>query len=480
MISVGVLSSKPFRRPERINGINITAFCMQQYQDAQNEMIDSAFSSPGRYVAEIVERLRERSDSEFILVFNPRYEFPEKEILKITNKCLKFLSGNDFVIFSKGRSTIIAYLLKRPMDKQKIFCLSALSTINTQLDAKIISALFGYSGKIASGSLFGSKPKRGNGFLEIHEDNPSELYRSQKSYDYITKAQGVLKHVFVCPHHAGDILFLCQSLRSNANDFSVAVNERYADIAYEILPKHQVIKVHISVPGRDGFEFFGEQKYVSAFTKEMFLQNASQDSNDLGILHFLRPYRDYNASFSHLREMFGFAAGQKNIHYNSPKKGRRNEQSKSVIIHFDGGWSLKRYPRFWRSELIDLISSINLRPIILGKPEKDEFPCEYIEYSGVENFKKVLDKTAAFIGIDSFPSHFSIHYGIPTIQLFGCTHPRNSRGEFSATTSVLQNILPCVPCQEMKSCKIDKAADCRAMPSPSQILQELKRIISIQ
>jgi len=479
MIFVGVLSPKPFRRSEHINGINITAFCLQQYQDTKNEMIDSAFSSPGRYVAEIVERLRERNDSEFILVFNPRYEFSEKEILKIASKCLKSLSDNDFVIFSKNSSTIIAYLIKHPMEKQRIFCLSALSTISAQLDAKIISALFNYSGKITNVSLFGSKPKRGNGFLEIHEDNPSELYRSQKSYDYIVKNKGILKHVFVCPHHAGDILFLCQALRNNVNDFLVAVNERYADIAYEILPKHQVIKVHISVPGRDGFEFFGEQKYVSAFTKEMFLQKTSQDNNDLGILHFLRPYRDYNASFSHLREMFSFAAGQKSVNYDSPKKYHRNEQSSSVIIHFDGGWSLKRYPRFWRSELIDLISSIDLRPIILGKPEEGESPCEHIEYSGVENFKKALDEAAAFIGIDSFPSHFSIHYGMPTIQLFGCTHPRNSRGKFSTTTSVLQNILPCVPCQEMESCKIDKAADCRAMPSPSQILQELKRIINI-
>lgn len=479
MVSVGVLSPKPFRKSEQFKDINITAFYLRQYQGTKNEMIDSAFSSPGRYVAEIVERLREQNDSEFILVFNPRYEFSEKEILKAANKCLKSISDNDFVIFSKNSSTIIAYLFRPPKEKQRIFGLSALSTVDAQLDAKIISALFNYSGRIAS-SFFWRKPKRGNGFLAIHEDISSELYRSQKSYDYITKNKGALKHTFICPHHAGDVLFLCQALHNYADNFLIAVNERYADIACEILPQSQVVKVHISVPGRDGFEFFGEQKYVSTFAKEMFLQRDSQESNDLGILHFLRPYRDYNASFSHLREMFGFAIGKNEIDYDSPKGRRRNKQSNSVIVHFDGGWGLKRYPLFWRSELIDLISSINLHPVILGKSEESKCPCDHIEYSGVEKFKETLDEAVAFIGIDSFPSHFSIHYGMPTIQLFGCTHPRNSRGKFSATTSVLQNILPCVPCQEMNACRIDKAADCRAMPNPSQVLQELKRIINIK
>jgi hypothetical protein len=146
------------------------------------------------------------------------------------------------------------------------------------------------------------------------------------------------------------------------------------------------------------------------------------------------------------------------------------------VLHFDGGWDLKGYPPKLRPQLVALLREAGYSPVLLGKPDDSLDGTPAVPFTSLSELKLLYSDAAAVIGVDSFPAHYGVHYGLPTVHLFASTHPRNSDYPESPISAVLHHDMPCVPCGQPTICKLDSGIACRAVSSPHQIVARLVAI----
>ncbi len=458
------------------------------------DMLDSVFASPGRYTAEMLRRLvrHERSPEGYIVV-NPRFAPALHSVANAVEVARAHRSGLDALLVHDRHGRVAATWFRHGIEDADVPTLSALSAVDCSADRALLEAAFGWKTGVAGCDAdFGAVDA--NGFLLGSFDPVAAAFPAVMAVEALgelvrahghTEARRRVRQVAVLPFHAGDILFLCQALQADPLASAILVLRDYADIVRDVAPWLEVFEVDAPAPGRDGYQPPNEQVVLVDMIKKARAQAAQKGVRLEGVFHLMRPLRDYARTSYHLRQAAWFALGgdaeqdadiwpqwraQPRQLRSTP--GRRER----VVVHFDGGWSLKSFPYAYRQPLLSLLRDAGFRPTVLGRPDPRLVGCDFEPYSNVAKFRKLLADSAAVIGVDSFPAHYAVHYGVPTLHLFGSTHPRNSEYPASSLTATLQHIQPCVPCGHPSTCKLDQSDTCRAFSSPHDIVAALLRI----
>jgi heptosyltransferase-1 len=138
---------------------------------------------------------------------------------------------------------------------------------------------------------------------------------------------------------------------------------------------------------------------------------------------------------------FGLNIDSKNLVFSIPDEAKQFgkqffiQNSNGIIGLFPGGaWSAKRWKAEKFAELGERIQrELNVEVLLLGGPMEEEIVSEInshmrkkltvVQGVSLKRFGGVIQNLKLFVGNDSGPTHIAIALGIPTITLFGPTHP---------------------------------------------------------
>jgi SAM-dependent methyltransferase len=477
-----------------LRGAGCINFRIAPYRLSPVDMLDSVFASPGRYTAEMLRRLaRHARAEEGYVVVNPRFAPSVHAVATAVQTAQNHRGTQDAVLIQDCHGRVAATWFRHGIEDADVPTLSALSALDPSVDRALLEAAFGWSTSVARCDAdFGGVDA--NGFLLGSFEPAAATFPARMAVEALgglarvhghTEARRRVRQVAVLPFHAGDILFLCQALQADPLAHAVVVLRDYAEIVRDVAPWLEVFEFEAPAPGREGYQPPNELALLVDMVKKARAQAALKGVSLEGIFHLMRPHRDYQRTRFHLRQSAWFALGgdaeqeadlwpqwrtQPRQLRNTP--GRRER----VVVHFDGGWSLKSFPYAYRQPLVSLLLHAGFRVTVLGKADPRLMGCDFEPFTSVGKFRELLTDSAAVIGVDSFPAHYAVHRGVPTLHLFGSTHPRNSEYPASPLTAVLQHIQPCVPCGHPSVCKLDQSDTCRAFSSPHDIVATLLRI----
>jgi 2-polyprenyl-3-methyl-5-hydroxy-6-metoxy-1,4-benzoquinol methylase len=458
------------------------------------DMLDSVFASPGRYTAEMLRRLvrHERSPEGYIVV-NPRFAPSLEALNQAIDVAHRHRASRDVMVVHDRHGRIAATWFRHGIEDADVPTLSALSALDPAVDRALLEAAFGWTtGVVGCEADFGGVD--GNGFLLGSFDPVASAFPAVMAVEALgelvrahghQEARRRVRQVAVLPFHAGDILFLCQALQADPLASAIVVLREYADIVREVAPWLEVFELEAPAPGRDGYQPPNEQVLLVDMVKKARAQAARKGQRLDGVFHLMRPLRDYARTSFHLRQAAWFALGgdaeqEADIwpQWRTQPRQLRNTRGRRerVVVHFDGGWSLKSFPYAHRQPLVSLLRDAGFHATVLGKPDPRLVGCDFEPFTSVGKFRELLTDSAAVVGVDSFPAHYAVHQGVPTLHLFGSTHPRNSEYPASSLTATLHHIQPCVPCGHPTTCKLDQSDTCRAFSSPHDIVAALLRI----
>ena len=469
-----------------------------------NEIFDSAFSTPARYVLEVFRRLCPgKLSTGGILVFNPLLVLPP-DIIRTAAHRLGGAARQPFVIADSVNHPI-AYYIPCCMERADHRYLTLLSTVNAMVDQELLNTLFDCDSPCLTIEA-SVREYAGNGFMCSDElwfiyeylargvqDLLNRVARAKEApslpsshYEmFPVNARALragLRFYAVMTHHAGDVLFYAMAAERTPHSHinGIVVNRRYVPILDRVVPNYPRIPIDAPPPYRDGTKVMqSEESHFLGFAQEL---------PPFGVYNFLRPSRDYNVTEFHLADHFAFALGQSFL--SSAELVTRIKGSAPVylpnigapfriLLHFDAGWGLKVFPKKSREELISGLLSAGMQVTVLGTEDRDFGRYRSVTFKDVGALKDLLHSHHLLVGSDSFPCHFSTHIvGLPTICLFGPTKPVNSDALPSAHYKALERGLSCKPCRRLEECLLNGATRCDNMVSAETLQREITAMLS--
>lgn len=491
-LAAGLVAPYPYIINEP--GTTVVQFRITADRLSDTELMDSAAASPGRYVGEMMKRLRcLLPDAQACLVFSPRLAITAPIIELVLARMNQVdLAAEPACVFSARSGVPVAYLVRAAeIDSCPVVHFGLLSTDLAALDHNFLAATFGAAKHVEVSALTQNIPEE-NGFIlhrnsALHDPTWWAIEQLLRDPTPVGRRKMLAsgERVAVLGFHAGDILFLLQALALEHTSFHcVIVPPDYADIVAYLRPDLLCRVVEHPVPHRAGYHVSDEPAVLRDFIAQLQIKSVYCGS----FFHIIRPFfRIYSASRNHLREQLAFALGGAGYHLRKlPKLSPPIErdyalmrpQPGRVIVQFDAGWELKEFPNDRRGEFLDLLIDSGYAPVILGHAEPSHPAVASVPYTDLANFRLLLGSAVALIGSDSFPAHFATAYGIPTITLFGNTKSANSRGLESLRYRYLQRSLPCIPCNRTTGCAIDNGSSCLAFPRGTEVLDALRSMVA--
>jgi len=489
-LAAGLVAPSPFACA--VEGTALVQFQLSPDATGDADLLDSTFASPGRYVGEILRRLRAAyPTAERYLAINPYLEVAPALAQRLVAAAADWRPGDGagFCVLRSGGRPIGYVLSAATVDLCPAVHCGLLSCTDAALDKRLLSASFGAGGSVWAGGLEGARCTRAaNGFTPLSPvlaeatRRAAELLESLPPQERLAAVQQGERSA-VIGFHAGDMVFWSQALALETTCFrSAVVLSAYADILSFLSPELVCLGVDHPVPHRAGYQVVDGHAALFELVRQLEARGTAPR-----FWHLFRPFRDYSRPHHHLREAMAFAIGGSGHRLRRPLPSapalRERQLSRPrpgrVIVHFEGGWSLKEYPTDRRAELLTLLRAAGYDPLILGQPEPAAPEVVAQPYTSLAAFRTLLTSAEAVIGCDSFPSHFSQALGVPTLQLFGSTRPANSRGIESPGYRYLQHPLPCVPCNAMTACPLDGSSSCRAHASAHEVLESLRRLLPL-
>jgi SAM-dependent methyltransferase len=486
--AIGVSSAQPVVvAPSLARELLTVNFTIAGERPGPSRLPDANFAPPGRYVAEILRRLRRHTLARRWLVMNPRF-LPSPEAVSVTvATALAGPEDADAVVVEDARGRTAAILFRREIEDADLRVVGAVSAIDPRLDARLLGAAFGWNVEVRRADTeLGAVDA--NGFLLGSFSPVASLYPATALLAALgnrgtgepeARRRG-LRRVAVLPYHAGDLLFLCQALQAAPLADAIVTLEAFAPIARHVVPGMEPVALDPPVPRgpptpRDELSWVVE---VAETAREQ-RRRAGRPLD--GIFHLLRPQRDYNRSALHLRDSLWFTLGGESEPFPELWPAERAQvrdpaavaAAREVVLHLDGGWPLKGFPKERRPELLANVREAGFAPVILGPPDPALQECRFEPFTTVDAYRALLDGCAGVIAVDSFPAHYAVHHGVPTVYLFASTHPRNSRYPSTAVCETLHVPLPCVPCNDPTTCRLDGGSVCHATGTPAEAVSAL-------
>lgn len=453
------------------------------------KIFHSAFSTPARYIQEIFLRLsalESNNQPSCKFIFNPLFDYGELGMLLVLSALREAPIYNGISIYTDSKGSPVGYLLPARLNKEDAFYLNLLSTIDGEIDLTLCNLLFQDEVRCVAIPRFNFNRAQHNGF--IYQEN-LQIYRwVAENAIALLKANRVrdtLPFTAVMPHHAGDVLFFGLAFNQVHSPISrIVVNQAYSQIVEDNTDGLSVLPLKLDLINRS--EEFRQGKVTS---EGAYFESIRAILPGDSFYLYYRPSRDYNISTFHLIDHFAFAMGR---HFYSdsdllirnkpippifyPKQSVSG--TKKVLLHFDGGWPLKVYPKHLQDRLIKLLLDCGYKITILADSDCYHPDCKVIYFQGYTHFKTLLREHNLLVGMDSFPSHYATHVlGLPTICLFASTRPENSNSVLAANYTYLEKGLSCRPCYGIARCPLYGGTDCYNFVSPETVVSAVEGMI---
>lgn len=437
----------------------------------------SAFATPGRYLAEMARRLNRDSLTKDLLLFNPWLE-PGRLDIALVLQHMRHANEGPEIISDRNGIPVAYRLAANELPELGIFAL--LSCIDAGLDARLLGTLLGRPVVNKCDSVLDLLPAIGNGYFSHPVHRRILLWMAEHALATVAahlKLGKAIPPVFaVLPYHAGDLLFFALAHRRIPAPFvtGVVVERKFEDVIRAASPSLPYRVIDLASTRGNG-DIAWENMQVDAIR--------SQLADDL-LYYYCRPLRYYDTAQYHLLDQYAFAMGHDGC--SSLVKGEGNRLSIrsdiSVLLHFDGGWPLKIYPRAWRQRLIEMLASRGYRVTTLtDDPEANCQTHRNVCFTNLSALKNLIEQHMILVGMDSFPCHYAAHVlGTPTICLFACTQPSNSDAPASSHYMALEMGLSCRPCRAWSACARDGGTECGNFVAPERVIEAIEKIQSMQ
>jgi Methyltransferase domain len=486
--AAGVLAEGP--QVVGVKDATLVQFGLSPDRLGDTMLLESTFASPGRYVGEMVLRLRRfYPEARTVLAVNPYFDVsPSLVEVLVRRATADDGGGTGFTVYTDDSGVPLAYAFSAETTRSlPAVHLALLSSTDGALDERFLGASVGPGRRVSVGALgrglyavpgncnfwrlspaLAEATRRAAAVLEALPDDAARR-------DYIRAGD----RAAVIGYHAGDVLFWIQAIRLEQAPFrSLVVLSPYADIVAYLAPDLECLQVQHPIPHRPGYPVTDDMALLWSYVVE--LEKAGAPPR---LWHLFRPFREYSRPRHHLREAMASALGGVGRPRRPPlpfvagreERERVRPRPARVVVCFEGGWPLKEFPREQRGELLSLLVEDGYDPVIVGKPVP-EVDVPAVPYAGLSSYRVLLGSAEAMIGGDSFPAHFSQVLGVPTIQMFGSTRPSNSSGTADLRYRALHHPLPCVPCGEQVRCRLDGGHSCHAQPTSSEVLAALREL----
>ena len=476
------------------NPDSLVNFRISKSKLSMHNMLDSAFSSPARYLLEMYRRLKTLSkfpQEESYVVFNPRFHVNHIVLHEVIALLARQALKDEICIVCDRRDNPVAYRFAGMPEAFQEKYLSLLSLVDARLDADYLGFFDRRQIRLLKCKSISAVVDPENGFTEGAGFRMLCRWPAEHARRWFEGAQaevGAKKPLTreeamtrlqslpvsaVMPYYAGDVLF-CAIAACEAYFLfdALMVCKDYLDILSSVDHKLASRGFEWPVWRRNATKDKDEVPYY------MKLLNAFPNDS----LHYnMRVFRSYEQSDYHLIDQAAFALGasitsqdelvtRKRVRGRQPKPLKRAEQRWKVLLHFDGGWDLKVYPIELQYELIDQLQKNGLEVTILSNRESCYDSVKVEAFQSLGQLKQLILDQHIVVGMDSFPVHFSEHViERPSICLFGSTKPANSDSFRPGYYKALENGMSCRPCCGQKSCHRYKLPYCRNFVSPDVV-----------
>ncbi|MHB1620143.1 MAG: glycosyltransferase family 9 protein [Sulfuricella sp.] len=475
----------------------IHSFTLSPDSLAFSKLPDSAFSTPARYVLEMFNRLclTEEGHETTKFIFNPLYATNRLTVLLVLATLQALESPDSLAVLTDKSGMPAGYLFPSWFKAADSHFLALLSTVHGETDAELLQRVFFTTVPCIPVDHLCLRRSGHNGFL--YEENRSiyqwvagraiNMLKSHVTADNQHEAEcqrNAIPFTAVMPYHAGDVLFFTIAFNHIRPPVSrIVINKAYRCIVADNAPTLVALPIDLPLVNRDEDFRRGNVTPDHAYF-ERFCNELPEDS----FYGYYRSSRNYNITKLHLIDHFAFALGghlcsraelllnkkpAPDVFTPTPSSGPRR-----VLLHFDGGWPLKIYPKEQQEKLIDLLYAKGYSVTVLAGTPYEHPKCQVTTFKGYEPFIGLLRSHHLLVGMDSFPAHYAAHVlGLPTICLFASTRPENSDARAAPNYTSLEKGLRCRPCSGISQCPLYGDSYCRNFGGPETVAAEVERML---
>jgi hypothetical protein len=498
-MKIGIINESRFTLADpNIDSWAIHSFTISGSSLSFSEIFNSAFATPARYVEEMFARLcllDEPDQRSPKFIFNPLFRMEKLNIELVLDALRDASSQHEMAVLSDDQGRPAGYLLPAGLASKDSRFLALLSTVDGTTDTELLQRAYFATASNVQLDRISLKWCLHNGFQ--YEGNRS-IYRwvtdraikvlslqvQADDGDEARHQRDAISFTAVMPYHAGDLLFFIIALNHLQSSVRrIVVNKSYVDIVGDNAPNLTVLPIDLPVINR-GEDFLRGNLTPDHAYFERFCDQLPED----GFYGYFRPSRNYNVTKFHLIDHFIFALGR---HLGSqaellvPRKAaptlfspEPSDSPRKILLHFDGGWPLKIYPKDQQEQLIDLLHAKGYSVTVLAGLQYDHPKCRVTTFKSYESLVELLHSHHLLVGMDSFPVHYAVHVlGLPTICLFATTRPENSNARPAPNYLFLEKGLRCRPCAAISRCPLYGGPDCRNFVGPEMVLMEVERML---
>lgn len=480
----------------------IHSFTISPHSVSFSNIPDSSFSTPARYVGEIFARLCQLEDAgqeEAKFIFNPLFE-ADRFSMMLVLKTLRAVHFREIAVLVDSNNLPIGYHFPAWVKCTDSRFLTLLSAVNGETDAELLNQLFLTEVTCLRVDYLQLARRGHNKFfyegisrtyqwgaeraIEILKSLPTAS-RGNMDTAEAKRRRDAIPFTAIMPYHAGDVLFFSIAFNNIKTHFSrIVVSQVYLDIVSDNAPLLTPLPINVPPNHRD-------EKYQQKGNAtpdyihfESFQDILPKDS----FYYYCRPSRNYSATTFHLIDHFAFALGHRPganeelLFNNNPSPNLYQPDAPAnpvrVLLHFDGGWPLKIYPKELQEQLIDRLYAQGYAITVLASTIYEHQKCTVTTFRNYGQFVNLLKGQHILVGMDSFPCHYSAHVlGLPTICLFSSTRPANSNAPNAISYSYLEAGLRCCPCDAVVTCPLYKKNSCKNFVSPAKVADEIDKMI---
>lgn len=480
--------SIPGEKGWRVHGFTITTRTLSFFR-----IMHSAFATPARYIQEIFLRLcvLEGDDPRVAkFIFNPLFDIGRLGVVLVLSAIKDATPFDGITIFTDRNDLPVGYLFPPWLKVDEAYLLTLLSTVDSDVDRVLCSLLFQHESRCQSVPHLDLAETGHNGF---HYKLNMETYRwlSEQAVTMLKMPGcGELRDVSftaIMPCHAGDVLFFVLAFNGSTTHISrIAVGYAYQAIILDNAPALAVLP--IGAPSVSHVEKFRQGRF---FSREASFDGIKKYLPQDGFYYYCHHSRDSNAATFHLIDQFAFALGEQcyleqdllsRCKKLSPpslfQPERPTNEAIHVLLHFDGGWPLKIYPKPQQDRLIDLLYAKGYKVTVLAGDHYGNAKCTATTFKNYAQFKALLQTQHLIVGMDSFPAHYAAHVlGLPTLCLFASTRPENADAPVAQNYLYLERGLSCRPCNGFAHCPLYGGTACRNFVPPETVANSIESML---
>ncbi len=469
----GLAISSKTDRPQQFD------FRFSQGAFRDDEIFDSATSTPSRYLLEIGRRLGKAvPQADRVAIGNPLLPLGPAQL----DRWLVGVFEVPAIITDRSGFPIV-YVLSRRLFEEKERLLLLLSCVDGALDARLLSHLTGVDvvPKVVDLANLDAFPAMSaNGWL-----NPDRRLRALKRQAekalHIMETQPDwrdLPFAAFHPYHAGDTLFFAMaSKQAQPRLFDKqVVCSAFKDVVDVCSPAIEPVELTLPPMARDG-SISKYRYFVDA------LARLGDEFTGRNYVIFSRLLRMHHYTPFHLIDHAKFTLGDPMDAVERTVYGQPSQpvslcdlpsRPLKILFHLNGGWPLKTYPLEQTRVLFHVLQGLGCEITVIDRPDLQGDGVRSVTGGSTAALKILVESHHLFVGADSYPLHFAkLVMGRPTVALFGstksCNHDAPRRRDYRA----LVGHLPCNTCFSKQGCPIFGGDACLDYVKPQVVASEL-------